>query len=141
MILFARFKTILFSFFLSSSLQSVEDFKVVIYNVENLFDTDGISLYDDYKPDAYGEIELANKLNKITEVLQKISGQNGPEILLLQEIEVDRSPETAKSAASLLLEKLHAQGWGRIILPLVTIEIPIPRLGQQFSASPSPNIP
>lgn len=112
MILFARFKTILFSFFLSSSLQSVEDFKVVIYNVENLFDTDGISLYDDYKPDAYGEIELANKLNKITEVLQKISGQNGPEILLLQEIEVDRSPETAKSAASLLLEKLHAQGLG-----------------------------
>ena len=46
-------------------------FDVVAYNVQNLFDTDGVSRYDDYKPDYYGETELSNKLNAICRVLRK----------------------------------------------------------------------
>ena len=60
-------------------------FSVVAYNVQNLFDTDGVSRYDDYKPDYYGETELSNKLSVICRVLRKIGGPTGPAVVLLQE--------------------------------------------------------
>ena len=79
--------------------KKINSFEVVAYNVENLFDTDGISLYDDYKPDFYGETELSNKLKVICEVLRKIGGPTGPSVVLLQEIEVDRTPGNHPSAS------------------------------------------
>ena len=38
-----------------------QPFKVVAYNVENLFDRDNISLYNDYKKENYGIKELVLK--------------------------------------------------------------------------------
>ena len=70
-----------------------ESFGVVAYNVENLFDVDDVSLYNDYRKGMYGINELENKLDAIVEVLQKIGGTSGPDIILLQEIEVDRTPD------------------------------------------------
>jgi endonuclease/exonuclease/phosphatase family metal-dependent hydrolase len=87
-------------------------FEVVAYNVQNLFDTDGISLYDDYKPDFYGETELSNKLKVICEVLRKIGGPTGPDVVLLQEIEVDRTPERHPSATARLISSLEKEGLG-----------------------------
>ena len=87
-------------------------FDVVAYNVQNLFDTDGTSLYDDYKPDFYGETELSNKLKVICEVLRKIGGPTGPSVVLLQEIEVDRTPEGHPSATQRLISSLNKEGLG-----------------------------
>ena len=87
-------------------------FDVVAYNVQNLFDTDGISLYDDYKPDFYGETELSNKLKVICDVLRKIGGPTGPSVVLLQEIEVDRTPEDHPSATQRLISSLRKEGLG-----------------------------
>ena len=109
---FAGISAFIFWILLSSSLFAGKSFKVVAYNVENLFDTDGISLYDDYQSDAYGETEFQNKLDTIIKVLQNIGGTTGPEVLLLQEIEVDRSPNSGSSAAESLLDQLHRNGLG-----------------------------
>ena len=87
-------------------------FDVVAYNVQNLFDTDGVSRYDDYKPDYYGETELSNKLNVICRVLRKIGGPTGPAVVLLQEIEVDRTPESHPSATDRLISTLKKEGLG-----------------------------
>lgn len=92
MLFFARLTIFFHIFFLSFFALGENTFKVVAYNVENLFDTDGVSLYSDYKPEFYGETEFANKINTIVRVLQKIGGSQGPEIILFQEIEVDRTP-------------------------------------------------
>ena len=68
-----------------SHFVSGRSFQVVAYNVENLFDTDGVSLYDDYKPEFYGPKELQNKLNSIVRSLRLIGGSTGPEVVLLQD--------------------------------------------------------
>jgi endonuclease/exonuclease/phosphatase family metal-dependent hydrolase len=92
--------------------KNAKSFDVVAYNVQNLFDTDGISLYNDYKPDFYGETELANKLEIICEVLRKIGGPTGPSVVLLQEIEVDRTPGNHPSATERLISALKKEGLG-----------------------------
>lgn len=92
--------------------KNVNSFDVVAYNVQNLFDTDGISLYDDYKPEFYGETELSNKLKVICEVLRKTGGPSGPSVVLLQEIEVDRTPERHPSATERLISALKKEGLG-----------------------------
>ena len=92
--------------------KNVKSFEVVAYNVQNLFDTDGISLYNDYKPELYGETELSNKLKVICKVLQKIGGNSGPAVILFQEIEVDRTPERHPSATERLLSALNKEGLG-----------------------------
>lgn len=89
-----------------------QPFKVVAYNVENLFDRDNISLYSDYKKENYGIKELENKLEVISSVLKKIGGKSGPEIILFQEIEVDRSTSEIRSATEELLLELKQKGLG-----------------------------
>lgn len=89
-----------------------ESFGVVAYNVENLFDVDDVSLYNDYRKGMYGINELENKLDAIVEVLQKIGGTNGPDIILLQEIEVDRTPDKHLSATEELIRELKLNGMG-----------------------------
>ena len=102
-----------FSYLLSAvENQSKQPFSVVAYNLENLFDIDGYSLYEDYKPAFYGELELKNKLDAIVKVLRKIGGRSGPDILLLQEVEVDRTPNQQKSATDLLMQCLAREGLG-----------------------------
>jgi endonuclease/exonuclease/phosphatase family metal-dependent hydrolase len=109
---FPFFGPILFAFMCPFAGYSKNNgsFQVVAYNVQNLFDTDGISLYGDYKPEYYGDTELTNKLNMICKVLQQIGGPTGPDILLLQEIEVDRTPEAHPSATTSLIQALKKAG-------------------------------
>lgn len=96
----------------ANSAQNSDSFTVVAYNVQNLFDTDGVALYDDYQADLYGPEELAGKLKVICEVLKEIGGRTGPEVVLLQEIEVDRTPGSHLSATECLLKKLSKEGIG-----------------------------
>ena len=61
-----------FTFFWPVQAGDKNSFQVVTYNVENLFDVDGVSLYSDYKEGMYGITELGNKLKAITSTLKKI---------------------------------------------------------------------
>ena len=92
--------------------EATQSFSVVAYNVENLFDVDDVSLYDDYRMGMYGIKELENKLDAIVAVLKKIGGESGPDIILLQEIEVDRTPNKNLSATEELLRELKLNGLG-----------------------------
>jgi hypothetical protein len=78
---------------------SGKDFLVMTYNVENLFDVDRVAKFDDYieipdDPNGYGPTKLLGKLRGIGKVLQSVQAGQGPEILLLNEIEIDFTPES-----------------------------------------------
>lgn len=67
-------------------------FTVVVYNVENLFDADGVAHYEDYQPSQYSPAHLRTKLTNISAVLAQVEEGRGPDVLLLQEIEIDQTP-------------------------------------------------
>ena len=100
------------SFFCPAQSGNSDSFQVVAYNVENLFDVDGVSLYSDYEKGMYGITELGNKLKAIASTLKKIGGVTGPEVILLQEIEVDRTPSEFLSATDELIRELKLNGFG-----------------------------
>ncbi len=74
---------------------SDNEFFVIAYNVENLFDVDGVALFEDYKPDKYNAGMLLRKLQAITTTLSQFQNGQGPEIVLFQELEADQTPGTA----------------------------------------------
>lgn len=74
------------------SLFAAESFTIAAYNVENLHDADGVAVYDDYQPDTWGAPQLVTKVKNIAAVLAKFRGGAGPDVVLLQEVEVDQTP-------------------------------------------------
>ena len=77
-----------------------QEFTVMAYNVENLFDLDRTASYDNYlesptDPNSYGPIKLQRKLKAIATVLKSVNGGRGPDVVILNELEVDHTPETA----------------------------------------------
>lgn len=74
---------------------SDNEFFVMAYNVENLFDADGVSLFDDFKPDKYNAAMLLRKLQAIVTTLSQFQNGQGPEIVLFQELEADQTLGTA----------------------------------------------
>ena len=57
-------------------------FTVVTYNVENLFDADGVAIFEDYKVDSgYTPRKLLTKLQAITNVLKSVDDGDTPEIV------------------------------------------------------------
>ena len=80
-------------------------FTVVTYNVENLFDADGVSMFDDYKVDSgYTPRKLLTKLQNIASVLKSVDGGDAPEIVLFQELEADFTPESTVDDYDAFLE-------------------------------------
>jgi endonuclease/exonuclease/phosphatase family metal-dependent hydrolase len=75
-----------------------------VYNVENLFDVDGVASYDEYQPSVYTPAHLRTKLQNTSEAVSRLtpSGQ-GPDIIFLQEIEVDQTPSPANKDLRALL--------------------------------------
>ena len=122
-----------------SSKTSTASFQVDVYNVENLFDSDGVSLYNDYKKEMYGRKELENKLDKICDILRKIGGKTGPDVILFQEIEVDQTPEKFPSAAEELLKEMNIRGMGPYNFHLDIILMEVTINGPLFIASPYQN--
>jgi endonuclease/exonuclease/phosphatase family metal-dependent hydrolase len=78
---------------------------VVAYNVENLFDIDGIAIFDDYKPSKYGPQQFLVKLRNHTKVLATLNDGRGPEIILFQEFEGDQTPSPEPLDYRAILEK------------------------------------
>jgi len=78
---------------------------VLTYNVENLFDLDRVALYSDYRQGDgadYGVEPLLNKLEGIRQILTTFNEGDGPEIILFQEFELDRTPFGTPEAAAFL---------------------------------------
>jgi hypothetical protein len=76
-------------------------FTVVTYNVENLFDVDGVAMFDDYQQDGesdgddpfgYSRAKFLTKLQNIAAVLKTVNEGDGPEVVLFQELEADFTP-------------------------------------------------
>lgn len=86
-------------------------FSVVTYNVENLFDVDGVAMFDDYKqcndndPTSYTRAKFLTKMQNIAKVLGAINEGAGPEIILFQELEADFTPDTAVSDFDAFLDQ------------------------------------
>ena len=97
-----------FCFFFALSLLgslSAREFTVLVYNVENLFDLDGVALYAEYEQGEqgnYGPQPLLNKLESIRRTLAAFNEGEGPEIILFQELELDRTPYRTPDAAAFL---------------------------------------
>jgi endonuclease/exonuclease/phosphatase family metal-dependent hydrolase len=77
------------------------EFTVVAYNVENLFDVDGVALYRDYLQDepgdplTYTRRKLLTKIQHTAAVLKTLNAGAGPEVILFQELEADLTPRSA----------------------------------------------
>ncbi|MEX0324689.1 MAG: hypothetical protein AB3N33_01240, partial [Puniceicoccaceae bacterium] len=81
------------------------EFAVLVYNVENLFDIDGVSRFEDYRqpPEGhYGPEELLNKMANIRRTLEAVNDGQGPEVILFQEFELDLTPLGTPSASEFL---------------------------------------
>lgn len=89
-----RFSLLSLLFVLSLSLATGREFTVVVYNVENLFDADGVAIYDDYQPDRYTPANFSKKLSNTALIMSKVNRGAGPDIILFNEIELDQTPET-----------------------------------------------
>ena len=80
-------------------------FTVLTYNVENLFDVDGFSKFDDYKANSgYTPRKLLTKLRNITNVLKSVDDGETPEVVLFQELEADFTPESTIEDYNAFLE-------------------------------------
>jgi len=94
--------------FLSSALQAAP-FSVVAYNVENLFDVDGVAIYEDYQPPKYTPRHLAVKLQNIAQVLKHVDPGKGPAIVVFNEIELDQTPESKVENLAEWVERYKGQ--------------------------------
>lgn len=79
------------------------DFTVVAYNVENLFDVDGVAAYDDYQPARYTPAHALTKLRNIARVVASFEQGRGPDVLLLSELEIDATPGNGRPDYDALL--------------------------------------
>lgn len=104
-----------------ASIGSARSFSLVTYNVENLFDADGVAVYDDYGPGTYTPAHLAVKVANIASVLARLEGGAGPDIVVLNEVEVDQTPKSTIRDLRAWLDK-HS---GRSIKELLKQE-PLP---------------
>ena len=101
------------------------EFTVVVYNVENLFDLDGVALYRDYRQDeaveslAYSRRKLLTKIQNSAALLKTFNDGAGPEIILFQELEADWTPQSTvtdlkaflRDTAGLTAEQMLTSAW------------------------------
>lgn len=99
---------------LSGCSASAREFTVVAYNVENMFDLDGIAIYQDYTQDeqdepddpfTYGRRKLLTKLQNTAAVLKTINAGAGPEVILFQELEADFTPKSGVEDLNAFLDQ------------------------------------
>jgi len=106
----ATLKYLFAAFLLLTATLGAKEFTVVAYNVENLFDVDGVALYDDYLQDgpedpfAYSRTKLLTKLENTAAVLATVNDGAGPEVILFQELEGDFTPESSVDYLGAFLE-------------------------------------
>lgn len=77
------------------ALTADKTFAVVVYNVENLHDLDGVADYDDYQSDKWTPEHVRVKVANIAQVLARVDKGAGPALVALNEIELDKTPDSA----------------------------------------------
>jgi endonuclease/exonuclease/phosphatase family metal-dependent hydrolase len=99
----------------SVSAAWARSFSVVVYNVENLFDADGMAVYDDYQASKYTAAHLAVKLTGISKVLAKVDKGAGPDVIFFNEIEADQTPASTVTDAGKWLEKYAGKRFNELL--------------------------
>jgi endonuclease/exonuclease/phosphatase family metal-dependent hydrolase len=104
------------------------EFTVMSYNVENLSDVDRVAVYDDYlespdDPNSYGPGKLARKLKTIATVLKSVNGGKGPDVVILNEIEVDHTPESKVADMAEFLKKYAGTTYEKMLAGELTDEL------------------
>lgn len=84
---------------------SAREFTVVAYNVENLFDLDGQAVFDEFAAPGYGPVQVLTKVRNVSAALRRFDDGRGPDIVLLNELEVDYTPSAKKPDYPALLKK------------------------------------
>ena len=105
-----------------------KDFTVMAYNVENLADVDRVAPYDDYveapdDPNSYGPSKLARKLKTIATVMKSIGNGVGPDVVILNELEVDHTPETTVADIPEFLKKYSQTTYEKMLSSELTDEL------------------
>jgi hypothetical protein len=139
-------------FLLTGGGLQAREFTVLVYNVENLFDLDGVALFEQYRQGPggdYGVDELLNKLGSIHRTLEAVNGGAGPEVILFQEFELDRTPYRTPPAEAFLdryrergLESLlREERWARNLPAelLLLKYLEDAGMGRYFVAQPDPD--
>ncbi len=100
----------------SSTSEATPDieFSVLTCNIENLFDVDGVALFDEYSKETYKPSHLLKKLDNIAGLLAT-AGEHGPDIILFQEIEADQTPAAAPLDMNAILEKYKEQSLAQML--------------------------
>lgn len=76
------------------------EFTVVAYNLENVFDVDGVAIFNDYRQDepddpfTYSRRKFLTKLENVAAVLSALDS-GGPDVILIQELEGDFTPDSS----------------------------------------------
>jgi len=87
----------------------VSGFSIVSYNVENLFDLDGTASYEDYSPDKYTPRHLLVKARNAAKVLSTVDAGRGPDVVILNEIEIDQTPDSSRLKAADWLDSVKGR--------------------------------
>lgn len=91
-------------------------FTVVIYNMENLHDADGVAVYDDYQPEVYTPRHMATKVTNAASLMTRFRGGEGPDIILFNEIEIDQTPSSSVDDVRAFLDKWKQVGVGDLMM-------------------------
>lgn len=83
------------------------EFSVVTYNVENLFDLDGIANYSEYNSEKYTPEHLRVKAANAARILAKANDGKGPDVIVLNEIEIDHTPPPTPFDHAAWLASVH----------------------------------
>ncbi|MCH8567765.1 MAG: hypothetical protein LAT67_05860 [Balneolales bacterium] len=89
---------LLISLFVALPSTSAQEYKLVVHNVENIFDIDGVAVYSDYQPfdedgnPLYRPEHLLTKIQKTSRLMARYNDGAGPELIMFVEIESDFTP-------------------------------------------------
>ncbi len=105
-----------------------QSFWVMAYNVENLMDVDRVAPYDDYAeipddPNSYSPGKLLRKLKTICQVLKSVEAGKGPDVVILNELEVDHTPESTVRDMKEFLKKYEATTYEKMLTTELTDEL------------------
>jgi hypothetical protein len=84
-----------------------EAYTLVTYNIENLFDADGVAVFDDYKTtdrdgnDQYTKEDVLTKIRNAIQVLMQYNEGKGPDIIAMVELESDFTPSGESTYADI----------------------------------------
>lgn len=125
----ARFALLLLTGCSLAPCSNAKEITVVVYNVENLFDIDGVAEFDQYgplfpgdEPDYNAEM-LSRKLDTIAKVLATVNDGAGPDVIAFQEFETDQTPESTVTDYDAFLEKHRGVTVAQMLTEPVTAEV------------------